>query len=39
MDERSSEGLIMNLGNFEGLFERFQGLEWKGFVIWREWKG
>jgi hypothetical protein len=39
MDERSSEGLIMNLGRFERLFERFQGLYWKGFGIWREWRG
>jgi hypothetical protein len=29
----------MNLGRFLGLFERLQGLWWKGFVIWREWQG
>jgi hypothetical protein len=39
MDEISSRGKNMNLGRFEGLFERFQGHWWKRFVIWREWRG
>jgi hypothetical protein len=39
MDERSSEGLNMNLEGSTGFFRKLPGLWWIGFKIWSKMRG